>query len=64
LIYSGYIGNFAIFPKDFDGFEFTAMQSSHILMNQFIASVGTMLLVATIGAICGGLGFIITFVRR
>jgi len=64
MIYAGYIGDLAIFPKEIGGFGITAMQSSQILMNQFIVPVGAMLLVAAIGAICGGLGFIITFVKR
>ena len=64
MIYAGYIGDLVIFPKEIGGFGITAMQSSQILMNQFIVPVGAMLLVAAIGAICGGLGFIITFVKR
>jgi len=64
MIYAGYIGDLTIFPKEIGGFGITATQSSQILMNQFIVPVGAMLLVVSIGAICGGLGFIITFVKR
>jgi hypothetical protein len=63
MIYAGYIGDLAIFPKEIGGFGMTAMQASSLL-NPFIVPVGIMLLVATIGAICGGSGFIITFVKR
>ena len=63
MIYAGYVGDLTIFPKEIGGFGITAMQSSQILMNQFIVPVGAMLLVAAIGAICGGLGFIITFIK-
>ena len=64
MIYAGYIGDLSIFPKEIGGFGMTAIQASQILMNQFIVPVGAMLLVATIGAICGGLAFIITFIKR
>lgn len=64
MIYAGYIGDLAIFSKEIGGFDMTAMQTSQSLLNQFIVPVGVMLLIATTGAICGGLGFIITFVKR
>ena len=64
MIYAGYIGDLAIFPKEIGGFGMSAIQASNNLLNQFIFQVGAMLLVASIGAICGGLGFIITFVKR
>jgi hypothetical protein len=64
MIYAGYIGDSAILPKEIGGFGITAMQASQILMNQFIVPVGVMLLVAAIGAICGGIGFIINFIKR
>ena len=64
MIYAGYIGDLTIFPKEIGGFGMSAIQASQILMNQFIVPVGAMLLVATIGAICGGLAFIITFIKR
>jgi len=64
MIYAGYIGDLAIFPKEIGGFGMSAIQASNNLLNQFIVPVGAMLLVVSIGAICGGLGFIITFVKR
>ena len=64
MIYAGYIGDLTIFPKEIGGFGMSAIQASNNLLNQFIVPVGAMLLVVSIGAICGGLGFIITFVKR
>ena len=64
MIYAGYIGDVAIFPKEIGGFDMTPIQVSEILLNQFIAPVGIMLLVAAIGAISGGIGFIITFFKK
>jgi len=64
MIYAGYLGDIAIFPKEIGGFGMTPIQVSQNLLNQFIIPVGVMLLVAATGAICDGLWFIITFLKR
>jgi len=64
MIYAGYIGDLAIFPKEIGGFGMTAIQTSQSLLNQFIVPVGVMLLITAVGAISGGLGFIIALLKK
>jgi hypothetical protein len=64
MIYAGFIGDMAIFPKEHDGFGMSVVQVSQNILNQFIVPVGGMLLITTAGAICGGLGFAIAFIKK
>ena len=64
MIYAGYIGDIAIFPKDIGGFGMTSEQISQNILNHFIIPIGILLLVTTTGAICGGVGYIIALIKR
>ena len=64
LIYTGYIGDTAMFPRDIGGFGMTSEQVSQNILNHFIIPVGVFLLVTATGAICGGIGFIIFLIKR
>jgi hypothetical protein len=64
MIYAGYIGDMAAFPREYGGFGMTTLQISQKILNQFIAPIGSMLLVTAAGAICGGAGFIMAFFRN
>jgi hypothetical protein len=54
----------AAFPREYGGFGMTTLQISQNILNQFIAPIGSMLLVTAAGAICGGAGFIMAFFRN
>ena len=65
MIYSGYLGDIAVAPKDLGGFGMTVEQASQQILNPFIMPVASMLLVVVAGAVVGGAGFIMNnFMRR
>ena len=65
MIYSGYLGDIAVTPKDLGGFGMTVEQASQQILNPFIMPVASMLLVVVAGAVTGGAGFIMNnFMRR
>jgi hypothetical protein len=64
MIYAGFIGDTAVFPKEYGGFGMAPLQVSQNILNQFIAPVGSMMLITAIGAICGGIGLVISFFRK
>jgi len=63
MIYAGYLGDLAVTPVDDGGWGLTIKQASDRIMNQFIFPIGIMLLATAIGAVCGGVGFIIVYFR-
>ena len=64
MIYAGYIADTAMFPRDIGGFGMNPEQVSHNILNHFIIPIGVLLIVTTTGAICGGIGFIIVFIKK
>jgi hypothetical protein len=65
MIYSGYLGDIAVTPKDLGGFGMTVEQAAEQILNPFITPVAAMLLVTVAGAAAGGSGFIVNrFMRR
>lgn len=64
MIYAGYIGDTAMFPRDIGGFGMTSEQVSQNILNHFIIPIGVLLIVTTTGAICGGIGFIVAFIKK
>jgi hypothetical protein len=64
MIYAGYIGDTAIFPTNIGGFGLTSEQVSQNILNHFIIPIGVLLIITTTGAICGGIGFIIAFIKK
>jgi hypothetical protein len=64
MIYAGYIGDTAMFPKDLGGFGMSSAQVSQNILNHFIIPIGVLIIVTSTGAICGGLGFIFAFIKK
>jgi hypothetical protein len=65
MIYAGYVGDLAMFPPQIEGgLGMNAKVVSQNIMNPFIGSVSIMLLVSSMRAICGGTGFIISFMNE
>lgn len=66
MIYGGYLGDFAVSSKEESGYgwEWTIEQASEHILNPLIIPVGIMLLIASIGAVCGGIGFVIVNLKK
>ena len=66
MIYGGYLGDFAVSSKEESGYGWgwTIEQASEHILNPLIIPVGMMLLIASIGAICGGIGFVIVNLKK
>jgi hypothetical protein len=63
MIYAGYLGDVAATPKEVGGFGMTVEQTAEQILNSFIVPVASLLLVTVTGAVAGGVGFIINFLR-
>jgi len=64
MIYAGYLGDIAVGEKEAGGFGMTIGQASQQILNQFIVPVSSLLLIAVVGSIAGGAGFIINQFQR
>ena len=64
MIYSGYLGDTDVFSQDIGGFGMSPDEVSQNMLNHFIVPIGIMLLVSSLGAICGGIVFIIEFIKK
>ena len=64
MMYAGYLGDLAVFSKEFGGFEMSIEQAAEQILNPYIAPVAAMLLVMVVGAVAGGAGFIINYSNR
>lgn len=64
MIYAGYLGDTAVFSQDIAGFGMSPDEVSQNMLNHFIVPIGIMLLVSSLGAICGGIVFIIEFIKK
>lgn len=66
MIYGGYLGDFAVSSKDESGYGWgwSIEQASEHILNPLIIPVGIMLLIASIGAICGGISFVIVNLKK
>jgi hypothetical protein len=51
---AGYLGDFAVSPREFDRFEMTIDQAAEQVLNPFIAPLAVMLLVTVAGPVAGG----------
>ena len=71
MIYAGYIGDIAVTSEEErllfglgSGWGWTIQQASEQILNPLIVPAGIMLLIAAIGAVCGGIGFILVYFRK
>jgi hypothetical protein len=64
MIYARYLGDMAVTEKEVGGFGMTIEQASQQILNPFIAPVSFLLLITVIGAVTGGVGFIINQFKR
>ena len=64
MIYAGYVGDVAVSPREFGGFEITVEQASRQILNPLIVPVAAMLLVTVAGAVAGGIGFLVNYLRH
>lgn len=63
LMYAGYIGGASMLPKNSGGLGFNYGQAHQILV-PFVDPIGVGITVLSIGVILGGIGFILTFIRK
>ena len=64
MIYAGYLGDIAIGEKEGGGFGMTIEQTSQQILNQFIVPVSSLLIITVVGAVAGGIGFMINQFQR
>ncbi len=64
MIYAGYLGDIAIGEKVAGGFGMTIEQTSQQILNQFIVPVSSLLIITVVGAVAGGIGFMINQFQR
>ncbi len=64
MIYAGYLGDIAVSETESGGFGMTIEQMSQQILNPFIVPVSSFLLIAVIGAVAGGAGFMINHFQK
>lgn len=64
MIYAGYLGGVELWPTNQGGLEWTIEQVAEQVVTQFVPIVGLMLLLTGIGALAGGVGFLITYRKK
>ena len=64
MIYAGFIGDFAVSPREMSGLGMTTEQAAQQILNPFIVPVASMLLLTVIGALAGGVGFVLNYFRK
>ena len=63
MIQAGYLGDTALMPTKYAGWGWNISQVSEKILNQYIVPVGAMLLITAIGAVAGGIGFLIVYFK-
>jgi len=64
MIYAGYLGGVELWPTSQGGLGWSIEQVAEQVVAQFVPMVGLMLLLTGIGALAGGIGFLITYRRK
>jgi len=64
MIYAGYLGGFELWPADQGGLGWSMEQVAEQVVTKFVPIVGLMLAITGIGALAGGIGFVITYRKK
>jgi hypothetical protein len=64
MIYAGYLGGVELWPTNQGGLGWSMDQVAKQVVNQFVPIVGLMLILTGIGALAGGIAFIITYHKK
>lgn len=64
MIYAGWWGDMALFPTSQAGLGWTIDQLAEQILAQFVTPVGVGLLVTCVGVLAGGIGFLITYLKK
>jgi len=64
MIYAGFVGRVELWPTDQGGLGWSMDQVAEQVLTQFVPIVGLMLLLTGIGAVAGGIGFLITYRKK
>ncbi len=64
LMYAGYFGERALMPVSSGGLAEAALTVHETIMSQFVNPVGYALILTGVGVLCGGLGFLINYLRK
>jgi hypothetical protein len=64
LMYAGYVGEAGLMPTSSGGGGLTAAQVHEQILVQFVNPIGYLLIITAIGVLAGGLGFLITYMRK
>ncbi len=64
LMYAGYFGGAALLSTNEGGLGWTAYQVHVQILAQFVNPIGAALVVTALGVFAGGLGFLITYLKK
>jgi len=64
MIYAGYLGGVELWPTNQGGLRWSIEQVAEQVVTEFVPIVGLMLLLTGIGALAGGIGFLITYRKK
>ena len=64
MIYAGYLGGVELWPTSQGGLGWSMDQVAEQVVTQFVPIVGLMLVLTGIGALAGGIGFLITYRKK
>lgn len=64
MIYAGFIGDFALASTEMGGYGMTIEQVSQQILHPLVVPVAWMLLVTVAGALAGGAGFVVNYLRK
>jgi len=64
LMYAGYLGERALMPAAQGGLGWTALHVHEQILAPFVNPIGAMLVVTAIGVFAGGIGFLVTYLKR
>lgn len=64
LMYAGYLGESALMPASEGGGGLTALQVHEQILVHYVDPIGYLLAVTAVGVLAGGVGFLITYLRK